>query len=101
MPSSPRVTIGIPTYDRDTYLAEAVRSCLAQDYADHYQTRTGLTLNKVTPFQVKQYLVEAGFKVVHWQLIPVPNDPPPELAERFGAMNLTTGAVLFAADRPG
>ncbi|MFL5913404.1 MAG: glycosyltransferase, partial [Gaiellaceae bacterium] len=35
MPSSaPRVTIGIPTYDRDTYLAEAVQSCLAQDFSD-------------------------------------------------------------------
>lgn len=29
---SPRVTIGIPTYERDTYLAEAISSALAQDY---------------------------------------------------------------------
>lgn len=28
----PRVTLGIATYNRDTYLAEAVASCLAQDY---------------------------------------------------------------------
>jgi glycosyltransferase involved in cell wall biosynthesis len=34
LPSAPRVTIGIPTYDRDTYLAEAVQSCLTQDYTD-------------------------------------------------------------------
>jgi glycosyltransferase involved in cell wall biosynthesis len=32
--SAPRVTIGIPTYERDTYLAEAIASSLAQDYAD-------------------------------------------------------------------
>jgi glycosyltransferase involved in cell wall biosynthesis len=32
MPSSPRVTLGIATYNRDTYLAEAIRSGLAQDY---------------------------------------------------------------------
>jgi glycosyltransferase involved in cell wall biosynthesis len=31
---APRVTLGIATYDRDTYLAEAIDSCLAQDYAD-------------------------------------------------------------------
>ena len=29
----PRVTLGIATYNRDTYLGEAVASCLAQDYA--------------------------------------------------------------------
>ncbi|MEA2426782.1 MAG: hypothetical protein QOF37_410, partial [Thermoleophilaceae bacterium] len=29
---APRVTIGIPTYERDTYLAEAISSALAQDY---------------------------------------------------------------------
>src|SRR5271163_3197554 len=31
---TPRVTLGIATYNRDTYLAEAVTSCLAQDYGD-------------------------------------------------------------------
>lgn len=30
---SPRVTLGIATYNRDTYLGEAIASCLAQDYA--------------------------------------------------------------------
>lgn len=34
MGSSPRVTLGIATYERDTYLEEAVRSCLRQDYED-------------------------------------------------------------------
>lgn len=29
---SPRVTIGIATYNRDAYLAEAIESCLSQDY---------------------------------------------------------------------
>jgi glycosyltransferase involved in cell wall biosynthesis len=32
--SPPRVTVAIPTYDRDTYLHEAIASCLTQDYAD-------------------------------------------------------------------
>src|ERR1700760_2133206 len=30
----PRVTLGIATYNRDTYLAEAIRSGLAQDFTD-------------------------------------------------------------------
>jgi glycosyltransferase involved in cell wall biosynthesis len=30
--TSPRVTLGIATYNRDTYLAEAIDSCLSQDY---------------------------------------------------------------------
>jgi glycosyltransferase involved in cell wall biosynthesis len=34
MTPSPRVTLGVATYSRDTYLAEAVASCLAQDYED-------------------------------------------------------------------
>jgi hypothetical protein len=32
MTLKPRVTIGIATYNRDTYLAEAIDSCLSQDY---------------------------------------------------------------------
>ena len=32
MSDSPRVTLGIATYNRDTYLAEAIDSCLEQDY---------------------------------------------------------------------
>ena len=31
---TPRVTLGVATYSRDTYLAEAIASCLAQDYDD-------------------------------------------------------------------
>ncbi len=34
MSPSPRVTLGVATYSRDTYLAEAVASCLAQDFED-------------------------------------------------------------------
>src|SRR5215472_15764303 len=33
-PTTPRVTLGIATYNRDTYLERAVRSCLEQDYDD-------------------------------------------------------------------
>src|SRR5213079_113939 len=29
---APRVTLGIATYERDTYLAEAIASCLNQDF---------------------------------------------------------------------
>src|SRR5579863_8635296 len=32
MSTSPRVTLGIATYNRDAYLAEAIDSCLNQDY---------------------------------------------------------------------
>ncbi len=32
MQEHPRVTLGIATYNRDAYLAEAIESCLAQDY---------------------------------------------------------------------
>ena len=32
MTDSPRVTLGIATYNRDTYLAAAIDSCLNQDY---------------------------------------------------------------------
>src|SRR5437588_517391 len=32
--SGPRVTLGIATYNRDTYLREAVQSCLEQDFTD-------------------------------------------------------------------
>src|SRR5919204_271229 len=31
---SPRVTLGVATYERDTYLEEAVASCLNQTYED-------------------------------------------------------------------
>src|SRR6202021_3174969 len=31
---SPRVTLGIATFNRDTYLAEAISSSLEQDYED-------------------------------------------------------------------
>ena len=31
---SPRVTLGVATYERDTYLAEAIASCLRQTYDD-------------------------------------------------------------------
>src|SRR4029450_2521202 len=31
---TPRVTLGVATYERDTYLEEAVASCLHQTYAD-------------------------------------------------------------------
>ena len=32
--ASPRVTVGIATYNRHDYLAEAIRSALDQDYPD-------------------------------------------------------------------
>ncbi len=32
--ASPRVTLGIATYNRDAYLAEAIRSALDQDFSD-------------------------------------------------------------------
>ena len=47
---------------------------------DFFSTgRPGSGLNKITPFQLKQFIVEAGFDLEVWRRNTVPNDPPPEL----------------------
>lgn len=39
----------------------------------------GSVLNKITPFQLNQYLQEAGFEIELWERTFVNNSPPPEL----------------------
>jgi predicted SAM-dependent methyltransferase len=56
-------------------------------------------LNKVTPYQLRQFLVEAGFVVTTWKPVMVANAPPAELLERFSRSDLQTGPILFSADR--
>src|SRR5262245_681479 len=57
-------------------------------------------LNKATPFQVRQYLLEAGFRIAAWVEDLAANDPPPELLRRFTPADLRINNILFAADRP-
>jgi SAM-dependent methyltransferase len=57
-------------------------------------------LNKVTPFQLRQYLIEAGFQIKTWEPHKIQNQPPPELLERFSRSDLQTSVILFAADKP-
>jgi len=64
-----------------------------------FHTRTDGGLNKVTAFQLRQFLVEAGFTVTTWMPVHVANVPPPELLANFTLSDLQTGPLLFAADK--
>jgi len=64
-----------------------------------YQTGGGGGLNKITPFQLRQFLVEAGFRITDWRPARLSNVPPPELIERFTLQDLTTHTLLFRAER--
>lgn len=72
----------------------------AEDYGATYGCRTGHTLNKITPFQLKQYVLEAGFRIAHWETVKVKSEPPALLLEQFSRDDLVIGTVLFAADKP-
>jgi SAM-dependent methyltransferase len=41
----------------------------------------GSSLNKITPFMLRQFLVEAGFDIERWRVYRVGNQPPPELLQ--------------------
>lgn len=41
--------------------------------------RQGSGLNKVTPFQLRQFTIEAGFEIEVFKRLSVPNEPPQEL----------------------
>lgn len=69
----------------------------AATWGNVYGYRTGLGLNKVSSFQLKQFLIEAGFEVASWHLNKVENVPPPELAARFPIDDLLAMGVLWAA----
>jgi SAM-dependent methyltransferase len=63
--------------------------------------KTNLTggLNKVTPFQLRQFLIETGFKVTTWIPVMVTNKPPRRLTRLFNESDLRTLTILFAADK--
>ena len=70
-----------------------------RDYpGDFYTARM---LNKITMYQLRQYLVEAGFRVAYWRPNQVENVPPPELLAKFSEADLRTDEVLFAVEKPG
>ena len=72
-----------------------------QDYQGaFYKTNPDGSLNKVTPFQLKQFMIEAGFKVTTWEEVIITNHPPRELLERLSERDLRTLNILFAADKP-
>lgn len=67
---------------------------------EFYRTWADGGLNKVTPFQLRQFLIEAGFAVTTWQPVMVTTETPPEsLLRHFTAADLQTGPILFAGDR--
>jgi 2-polyprenyl-6-hydroxyphenyl methylase/3-demethylubiquinone-9 3-methyltransferase len=57
-------------------------------------------LNKVTPFQLRQYFIEAGFDLVTWEPHQVENIPTAALLERFAQSDLQTSYIVFAGDKP-
>lgn len=67
---------------------------------EFFRTWSDGGLNKVTPFQLRQLLVEAGFAITTWTPVVVTDETPPSsLLEHFSAADLQTGPILFAADR--
>lgn len=54
-------------------------------------------MNKVTTFQVRQYLLEAGFDILEERRSWVGNQPPAALAAQFTAQELRTFTISFLA----
>jgi SAM-dependent methyltransferase len=79
---------------------------LFQDvYPDIYQNDFFISsrcggVNKITPFQLRQFLIEAGFEVTTWRPNRIANEPPAALANRFAIEDLQTATILFAAEKP-
>ena len=64
--------------------------------------RTNSTLNKITPFQLKQFLVEAGFEILLWERSFINNEVPKQLLEFlqfFSEADLMTENVFVVATR--
>lgn len=58
------------------------------------------SLNKVTPFQLKQFVIEAGFDIAGWQMNKIKNEPPPHLMAapfNFSRDDLTTCTITVVA----
>ena len=65
-----------------------------------FKTDSSGGLNKVTPFQLRQLLIEAGFAVTTWSARLITNEPPAELLRLFSRSDLQTATILLAADKP-
>jgi hypothetical protein len=57
-------------------------------------------VNKVTPFQLRQFLIEVGFEVTTWQPNKIANEPSAKLIEQFHVNDLQTATILLAAEKP-
>ena len=62
--SSPRVTLAIAAYNGERYLAEAVESCLAQDYADFELLIVDDASSDSTPAVIARYTDDPRVRVV-------------------------------------
>lgn len=65
--------------------------------------RSASVLNKITPFQLRQYLIEANFTIEDWQVAYAANEPPEELLKPPYALSkeeLTTINCLVRARSP-
>lgn len=63
--------------------------------------RQNSTLNKITPFQLKQFLLEAGFKISFWERSFINNEVPEELlkSKELTEMDLKTENVFVVASK--
>ena len=62
--SSPRVTLGIAAYNGERFLAEAIESCLAQDYADFELLIVDDASTDSTPAVIARYASDPRVRVV-------------------------------------
>lgn len=67
---------------------------------DFFRTSPGGGLNKITAYQLRQFLLETGFRLVVWNTIRIENAPPEVLLERFSLEDLQTGPILFHCEKP-
>jgi 2-polyprenyl-6-hydroxyphenyl methylase/3-demethylubiquinone-9 3-methyltransferase len=63
--------------------------------------RQGSTLNKVTPFQLKQFLLEAGFKISFWERSFINNIVPEEItkSQDVTEIDLKTENIFLVATK--
>jgi SAM-dependent methyltransferase len=64
-----------------------------------FKTNATGGLNKVTPFQLRQFLVEAGFIVSYWNAAKATNRVPSALRHTLHEQDLRTATILFAAEK--
>ena len=62
--STPRVTLAIAAYNGERYLAEAIESCLAQDYADFELLIVDDASSDSTPDVIARYAADPRVRVV-------------------------------------